>query len=547
MSELYLLPENIRPADALQVLEFLNTASTPEEIATAVEFSDELDIGVRVAQRILTARERLGGFSSLEQVYAVPYVGPERFTELVVSLSSARPPRPESNGADATALAQIRQRLQSLEAQVSPAANLRLRALNTDVLLGQETVVLAELKDAAGMPLVDRELTLVTTWGVVRGRSGVEEQIGNSITVRSDHLGLCRIALSAALGETLTAVETASLSSALAILGSLQNSPRDSLSLLSQLVREYRAPGNDSLRRAIDVYFKYYGDSSATPTDSLASWPRIGVTLTAWLTPPAGQATSHIPATLLNVVQRNWFYAWLWAFQRELEQTSRLGASLADVQGEGRSGGSILTDLYSRVGGFVKAQDGLVGQQLGQQFAASSLNNLLQSGLAKFPSDERTKVLTGVTSGVKSLARRPGISSLESSRATFNQELDTRLDKLGGGLNLDAFEARVAQLERTSVTAAQLAQQEGRLLTRINETVNTRFSQFRDEQSDLLAAKAGRDQIEQLSRELVEVREQNRSNSLRVDQIERDPSVIDRRLNTLETLIARLERRGPVR
>lgn len=548
MDALYLLPENVRPADALQVLDFLNAAQTAAEIAAAVEIRDELDIGLKVAQRILIARERLGGFNSLEQVYAVPYVGPERFTELVVSLSSARPPRPESSAADDTTLARIRQRLQSLEAQMGPSPSLRLRALNADALLGQETVLLAELKDASGLPLVDRELTLVTTWGMLRGRRGVDEQIGNSVTVRSDQLGLCKVTLSAALGEALTAVETSSLSRALAVLGSLQDSPRDSLPLLSQLAKEYRQPGNDSLRRAIDIYFKHYGDNTATPIDSLSSWPRIGITLTAWLTPPPGQATSQIPATLLNVAQRNWFYAWLWAYRQELEQTSQLGVSLAGVQGDGRSGGSILTDLYSRIGGFVKAQNGLVGQQLGQSFAANSLNNLLQSGLSKFPADTRTKVLTGVTSGVKSLSRNEGFSSLESSRATFNQELDTRLDKLGAGLNFDQWESRVSQLEQTSIIAADLVKLQSSLSAKIDDIVNISLNQFRQEQNDLLAGKAERAQVEQLGSQLSQMQADNRGINSRIDRFEREPAaVLGRRLSTLETRLAGLEGRGPTR
>lgn len=547
MDQLYLLPENVRPADALLVLEFLNAAQTAEEIATAVELRDERDVGLKVAQRILAARERLGGFSSLEQVYAVPYVGPERFTELVVCLSSARPPRPERHTADDATLAQINRRLQALEAQLGSSASLRLRALNADVLLGQETVLLAELKDASGLPLVDRELTVLTTWGILRGQRGVEELIGNSITLRSDHLGLCRICLSAALGEALATEETASLSRALAMLGSLPNSPRDSLPLLSRLASEYRAPGNDALRRAIDIYFKHYGENTQTPTDSLSSWPRIGITVTAWLTPPVGEATAQIPATLLNVVQRNWFYAWLWAYQLALEESSQLGASLADVQGDGRSGGSILTDLYSRIGGFVKAQDGLVGQQLGQAFAANSLNHMLQGGLAKFPAAERSKVLTGVTSGVKSLSRSQGFSSLESSRATFNQELDTRLDKLGGAVNFAELEARLTQVERTSVKATDLNQLENRLTSEFGATLSSSLNQLRAEQAGLLAAKAGRDQIEQVGVQLSQVLEQNRSINSRLDQVGREPAVLDRRLSTLETRLAGLEGRGPTR
>ena len=72
-------------------------AKTAEEIAEAVEIAHERDVGVRVAQRILDRREKLGGFTSLQQVADVPQVGPERFTEIVTTVGG------RSNGGDAVA------------------------------------------------------------------------------------------------------------------------------------------------------------------------------------------------------------------------------------------------------------------------------------------------------------------------------------------------------------------------------------------------------------------------------------------------------------
>lgn len=186
MAELYLLPENISAADAAMVLEFLNSTQSADEIAAAIEIRGELDIGPRVAARILARRDQLGGFSSLEEVYAVPCVGPERFTELVVSLSGARPPRAMDDRADLVLLAQITQRLNKLESQFRATPTIRLTAISPGALLGQQSLLIAELKDSEGRPLVNRELTLVTTWGRVEGRVGVRSVEGNSITVLGD-------------------------------------------------------------------------------------------------------------------------------------------------------------------------------------------------------------------------------------------------------------------------------------------------------------------------------------------------------------------------
>jgi DNA uptake protein ComE-like DNA-binding protein len=50
-------------------------------------------VGVRIAQRILDRRGQLGTFTDLRQVADVPLVGPERFTEIVTTLSGARVPK----------------------------------------------------------------------------------------------------------------------------------------------------------------------------------------------------------------------------------------------------------------------------------------------------------------------------------------------------------------------------------------------------------------------------------------------------------------------
>jgi len=480
MAEIYLLPENVPPSDATMVLAFLNAATSAEEIATAVELPDELDIGLRIAARILARRDQLGEFTSLQQVYAVPYVGPERFTELVTSLSTARPPPAFDDLIDRTLLTQINQRLNMLEGRVNASETIRLQAINPDVLLGQETILIAELKDGNGNPLINRELTVVTTWGLLSGRAGLYPVNGNSITVRSDHLGLCRLRLSAVLGEALTSVETASLSQALTLLSAANTAPRDNMQALTELARLYRAPGNDSLRRAIDVYFKRYGNSAQlnAPVDSLNSWPHIAVTVVAWLTPTSDLATAQLPTTILNIQQRNWFYAWLWAYRQLLEDESSLVASLAAVDSNQRSGSGILTDLFSRIGSFVGAQDGLVGQQLGQSFAANSLNVFLQSGLSNVPFEERTKVITGVTSGVKSLSKTVPFSTLKSSRAETNLQIDSRVASVDSSTQFEALDSRLSLVESSALTTADIAGLRSDILAAADQATAVRIDQL---------------------------------------------------------------------
>lgn len=83
-------PEKVPEEKAKKVLDFLNKAQTAEEIASAVEFPMERDVGLAVARNILAARAKLGRFSNLKQVAEIDQVGPERFSEIINALSEPK-------------------------------------------------------------------------------------------------------------------------------------------------------------------------------------------------------------------------------------------------------------------------------------------------------------------------------------------------------------------------------------------------------------------------------------------------------------------------
>ena len=524
MAERYLLPEDVGPSDAAEVLAFLNAATSAEEIAAAVEIPGELDIGPRVAARILARRDELGGSTRVEQVYAVPYVGPERFTELVTSLSAARPPRPPDGQADPALLARLTERLDALEALAQPTPTIRLHTARPVVWLGQ-------VKDARGRALIDQPVTFVTTWGQLRGRAGTRLVAGNTITLRSDHLGLCRLRLAPALGVELTAIEESSLAAALATLPTDPASPRDSLAGLTELARRYRAAGNDALRRAIDAYYQRYGspEQGDAPVDSLSLWPLIEVTLLALLTPAPETATGQLPTTLLNLRQRNWFYAWTLAFRQLLEQESNLAGSLEAVAGGDRQASGFLTDLLGRVSGFMAAQQGLVGRLVGQEFAQSSLTRFVQTGLAKVAPSERTALLTGVASGIKSLSGGSAVfSALEASRSGVDAKIDSRLAGVDQSATVGELAGRLAQLDQAALTRDELLgitrdilDQAGRDAATLIDTLRTGFDTALAAKADVtrvdvleasfsraLAGKANTSQVDAVSRQVSTLQDQ---------------------------------------
>jgi len=92
----YIRPEDVSQTEAVKILAFLNAAKTPEEIAAAVEFPGERDVGVKLAQRILAERNKLGTFRTLQEVASIRQIGTERFTEIVKAVSGMEiTPKPE--------------------------------------------------------------------------------------------------------------------------------------------------------------------------------------------------------------------------------------------------------------------------------------------------------------------------------------------------------------------------------------------------------------------------------------------------------------------
>ncbi|HII01045.1 TPA: helix-hairpin-helix domain-containing protein, partial [Methanosarcinaceae archaeon] len=63
--------EDVDPADEKKVLEFLNTVEAADEIAKTVEFPDEPDIGIKVSEKILAKRDKIGSYKNLKEVMDV--------------------------------------------------------------------------------------------------------------------------------------------------------------------------------------------------------------------------------------------------------------------------------------------------------------------------------------------------------------------------------------------------------------------------------------------------------------------------------------------
>ena len=226
-----------------------------------MEFPHERDVGVRVGQRLVNRRNELNGFSTLDEVYAVPYVGPERFTEIVVSLSGARPPRGYGGGAVA-GLADLRGSLDVLHATLQPAVEARLWALQDTSWLGQNATLLVQLNDAVGRALIDQPVTVVTSWGELTMLNTTEAVWNNAAAARTNDAGMVELRLRTRFQAPLSAAQRLALELAAGQLPMAAPWPTAASNELGDLVARYRAPGSDNLREAIDAAFREYAASA---------------------------------------------------------------------------------------------------------------------------------------------------------------------------------------------------------------------------------------------------------------------------------------------
>jgi len=270
MPTIYLSPEDLSATQAAIILDYLNNKDDPAAMAERIELENELDIGIRLARRLIDAREKLGGnFENLQQVYDVAYIGPERFTEIAVALLGLNLPDSlnQSTSSYANLLSEItrlRQQIEQIqtrrfsnsELNVVPSRQIQLRVIQEDVFLGQHvTVEIYAFNTLGQSPLVDQPITLSTNWGVLQYQQGYNFQQDAVVEVRTDIEGRARVRLRSPTYETLTQEQQLALESALMQLDASAPTPEAIRAQLQNLVLSYRLETNLELRKAVDIYF----------------------------------------------------------------------------------------------------------------------------------------------------------------------------------------------------------------------------------------------------------------------------------------------------
>lgn len=503
--EEYLLPEDVGSGRAREILDFLNVAQTAEQIAEAIEMPGELDVGIRVAQRILDRRGQLGGFTNLQQVADVPLVGSERFTEIVTAFSRPRVREvpPATSAALLHEVRALREQVKALQAALGGQYRVVLRALQERPFLGQTVNLVATVTEAGrGRPRIDAPLTFATTWGRLRAVEGVTIREGSSVTVRTDGDGMARVTLLPPTSEALLPVQQGTLETALRLLNRAADDPRAAKDGLRRLAEQYRWDGNPQLRQAIDIYFRDFGAGlleSINTLDHMLAWSYIDSTVLAHVRDGAeeGQEATAVHATAaLSLRFKNWLGPWLETMQTVAQEESQLAEDLARAK-EIEEAGTLLGEVYGRVRDFVSDQRGLVGDYVGRRVAQASLRDFLQTETGDLPKETRFAIFptldvasqTVASSGVNVLAA-VGSTHVNLQRdlnqkinrvETEQQELGQKIDEVDTegirtlATTVDNLQSRVATFDETLENKVDATDFDAALSSKLGVTQFTTF------------------------------------------------------------------------
>jgi hypothetical protein len=494
--EEYLRPEDVRPERAREVLDFLNAAQSAEQIAAAVEIPDEPDVGIRIAQRILDRRQQLGGFTNLQQIADIPLIGPERFTEIVITLSEAE--APEVPPAELLReIRALREQVKALQTAVGARSRIVLRALQEQPFLGQGVNLLVTVTEAGGeRPRIDAPVTLTTTWGRLRATDGLTLKEDNSVTTRTDGYGTARVLLLPPTSEDLLPVQQDTLETALRLLNPGAATPQAATNGLEELARQYRWDGNPQLRYAIDVYFRDFGEGllqTVNARDYMVAWTYFDSTVLAYVQDDAGsgQGATAVHATAaLSLRFKNWLGPWLETMQDVARSESRLLEDLLKAR-ETEETGALLGRVYRRVRDFVSEQRGLVGDYVGRRVAEASLREFLQTGSRSLPQETRRAVFPALDVASHTVASSDAnvLAAVGQTHVNLRRELDQKIDAVEtesiGALSASVEDLRSQLADKVDATAFNAALSNKLDVAQFNSYVNS----FENQVGAQLAAK----------------------------------------------------------
>ena len=486
MPIVYLNPSDLSPLQAQQVLDFLNRATSAQQLGREIEFPGEPDIGVKLGQRLLDARSALGGsFTAIVQVRAVRLIGPERFTEICVAALGIDP------------LRWVQQFDAGSPMSVPPEAGLAvaLEVRPQPAWLGQPLALTVRVADRDDQPCAGVAVTLQTGAGSLVWMYGYSRIEGAAITVLTGADGVAEIELVRNPSEPLSDLQQAALATAFASLDANAPDPMKLEADFRALADIYLLERSYNLRRAIDIHVRDRKEAmlaSINPGTWRFAWPVDSVLVQADAL-AAGGGGNTVARAVRTVEWKNWVGAWLEFFADALREGAGLDAKFGKALG--RAGNAeVLVDLLGQAQRFVADQSGRTAQWLGQKTIDAAVAKVVSSDLDNVAPAAREAVLTQLEVASREVS--------PTALGSFTLVRNTRKELLGSVSAIDAVslerltraEALVAQVDTKAARVEALAVEVQRTSSKVGSDVtrfNTDFARFKTDLSEFNRTRPG--------------------------------------------------------
>jgi hypothetical protein len=473
MPDVYVQPSDLSPAQAQQVLDFLNRATSAEQLARDIEFPHEPDIGVRLGQRLLDARAALGGqFTDILQVRSVRLIGPERFTEICIAALGFAPERWVDlfyGGAP-------------MGPQTESGLTVSLDVLPQPAWLGQPLAVTVRVRDLGGTARAGVAVTVQTGLGRLAYQFGFSRIEGRAVTVLTGADGSAELELLTPPAEPLSEIQQAALEVALAELDAKANDPLKLEGAFRRLAADYSLERSYNLRRAIDVYVR---ERRETMVDSLnpgrwrLSWPVDSALLQADALAAGGGGSSTARA-VLAVTWKNWVGAWLEFLGDVLRESAQLEQKLAAASG-GETGSRLVGNLLFETQRFVASRPGLTAEWVAKREVKEAVRDYVSGDITTLQPAAQAAVLTQleVAAAGVSPTHLGNYALVSGTKAELVGQIDALA--LANAVDVQRVETLATQVETTAaqVDAKAAAVEQDRLAVDQQMTsFNTRYADF---------------------------------------------------------------------
>lgn len=479
MPIVYLQPSDLSAVQAARVLDFLNAATSAEQLARDIEFPREPDIGVRLGQRLLDARAAVGGsFTDILQVRAVRLIGPERFTEICVAALGLEPTR----------WVELFYGGEALATPTETGLVLSLALHPQDAWLGEPRTLRLQVNDHGGTPRAGVAVTVQASLGRLVYLYGFHRIEGQAVTVLTGSDGSAELELLTPPTEPLTENQQAALETALAGLDPRAAHPLALEAGLKAMAEAYLRDRSYSLRTAIDLYVR---DAHGAAVDTISrarwklAWPVDSGLIQADVLDAEGRGSS-LARAVRTATWIDWVEPWTSFLADVLEGGTPLEQELAARASTGD--GALLDGLLNLAQTRLAGHAGRAAEWIGKRQLEAAVDRFIGGGVETLPVEARDAVVSQLGVAAAEVSPRSlGSYTLDTAtRADLGQRIDTVAE-----LNLAEFEhlgtlareveARAsavdAQLRQVQALALEVNQDRQAIDTRI-DSFDTRYQSF---------------------------------------------------------------------